>query len=327
MFWFNKRKKYISCDLIEHGVNFHSDSINFCCIIPPHFTGFKKLFPKYHGENIDWNIFFKIKRKYRNQMKQGKIMAECKDCFYLKEKEWDNDDYISFIDFNNWTVCNEHCIYCDLKDKQQPKQYDVYPIVKDLAEKGYLRKGGHITIAGGEPSVAKEFNDLLQLLLDKELEPIRVLTNATKYSPIIARGLAESKVNIVVSVDSGTRDTFIKVKRFDFYDEVWENIARYASVQAGTDKVKTKFILIPHINDSKDEIDLWLQKSISAGIKHVAYDIECTWFNRYQHNLPSNIFSITEYVLNKTKEYGLDIELIDRGRIIADILNNKTVLK
>lgn len=321
MLFFNKKKKYISCDLIEHGMDFFSNSINFCCRIPPTENGYKKLIENYNGEILDWKKFFKIKRKYRNQMKKGDIVPECKNCIYLQEKEWDNKDYISFINFNNWTICNEHCIYCWLNDENQPKvkQYNVYPVLKDMADKGYLKKGGHITIAGGEPCVAPEFNDLLKLFLDYDLNPIRVLTNATVYSSEVEKGIKKGNVNIVVSVDSGTKETFIKVKRYDFYDRVWENISKYAAVQQNTHSVKTKFILIPEVNDTKEEIDAWINKSISSGVKHLAFDVEMMWYNKNKDNIPQYIIDIVKYTINKIKENNLDIELIDRGVIISKL--------
>ena len=320
--FFNRNKKYISCDLIEHGIDFFSNSINFCCRIPPNFNGYKAIVPDYHGEILNWKKFFEIKRKYRDMAKKGILQPECEGCFYLQEKEWDRDDYISFINFNNWNVCNEHCIYCNLNDTVQPKQYNVYPAVKDLAEKGFLRKGGHITIAGGEPSVAPEFDDLIELFLNLDMDTIRVLTNATRYSNVVERGISEGKVNIVVSVDSGTRETFIKVKKFDFYDKVWENLEKYAKVQPNNDRVKSKFILIPGVNDNKNEIDCWLKKSIESQIKYVAFDLELNWFAQNQHDLPKELFCNVEYVLNKVKEYGLEIEFIDRGALVRDIIKS-----
>ncbi len=323
MFFLNKKKKYVSCDLIEHGLDFFTDSINFCCRIPPTDKGYKKIIENYYGELIDWKNFFKIKRKYRNQMKKGNIISECRGCHYLEEKEWDNEDYISYINFNNWTICNEHCVYCWLNDPDKPhqKQYNVYPAIKDMAEKGFLRKGGHITIAGGEPSVAPEFDDLIKLFIDFDLSSIRVLTNATKYSSIVEEGIRLGKVNIVVSVDSGTKETFIKVKRYDFYNQVWENIKKYASVQPKDDRVKTKFILIPDVNDTKEEIDAWINKSVEVGVKHVAFDVEMMWYNENNDNIPSYIMELIAYTLEKIKEKNLEVELIDRGYILAQSLN------
>lgn len=323
--WFfnkNKKKKYVSCDLIEHGLDFFTDSINFCCRIPPTDNGYKKILDNYYGEKIDWKNFFKIKRSYRNQMKKGQIIPECKGCLYLQEKEWDNEDYISFINFNNWTICNEHCVYCWLNDADRPhqKQYNVFPALKDMAEKGFLRKGGHITIAGGEPCVAPEFNDLIGLFLEYDLKPIRVLTNATVYSEVVKNAIQKGNLNIVVSVDSGTKETFIKVKRRDFYDKVWENIASYASVQPQSDRVKTKFIVIPNLNDTKEEIDAWINKSIEAGVKHLTIDLEMMFYDKNKENIPNSIYDLFEYAINKIKNSGLDIEIIDRGLIISQKL-------
>ncbi len=316
---FQKKKKYISCDLIEHGLDFFTDSINFCCRIPPTDKGYKKIIDKYYGELIDWKKFFAIKNQYRKSMQKGNIIPECKNCIYLKEQEWDNEDYISFINFNNWTICNEHCIYCRLNDEDRPhqKQYNVYPAIKDMAEQGYLRKGGNITIAGGEPSVAPEFDDLIKLFIDYDLSNIRVLTNATKYSKIVECGIKEGRVNIVVSVDSGTRETFIKVKRYDFYDKVWENVKKYASVQPQTDRVKTKFILIPYVNDSQEEITKWINKSIEAGVKHIAFDVEMMWYNKNKENIPSYIIDLVKFTIDLAKQNGLNVELIDRGYILS----------
>lgn len=323
--WFfskNKKTKYVSCDLIEHGLDFFTDSINFCCRIPPTDKGYKKILENYYGEKIDWKNFFKIKRNYRNQMKKGQIIPECKGCIYLQEKEWDNEDYISFINFNNWTICNEHCVYCWLNDADKPhqKQYNVFPAIKDMAEKGYLKQGGHITIAGGEPCVASEFNDLISLFLEYDLKPIRVLTNASVYSEVVKNAIARGNLNIVVSVDSGTKETFIKVKRRDFYDKVWENIAAYASVQPQSDRVKTKFIVIPGLNDTKDEIDAWIAKSLEASVKHLAIDLEMMYYDKNKDNLPNELFDLFEYAINKIQENELQIEFIDRGVIISNKL-------
>lgn len=315
---FHKKKKYISCDLIEHGLDFFTNSINFCCRIPPDNNGYKKIIENYNGEILDWENFFKIKKYYRNEMKKGHIIKECRNCIYLREQEWDNEDYISFINFNNWTTCNEHCIYCNLNDIiPHPVQYNVYPVIKDMAEKGFLKKGGNITIAGGEPCSAPEFNDLIQLFIDCDLSSIRVLTNATKYSAAVERGIKEGRVNIVVSVDSGTKEMFKKIKRFDFYDKVWENIKKYAMVQPENDRVKTKYILIPNVNDKKEEIENWIKKSVETGVKYVAFDVEMMWYDKNKENIPSYIFELTKYTLELIKQNNLEVELIDRGSILA----------
>lgn len=327
MFFFGKKKnkEYVSCDMIEHGMDFFTDSINFCCRIPPTDKGYKKILENYHGEVIDFKKFFAVKKKYRNQMKKGEIIPECKNCVYLQKKEWDDKDYISFINFNNWTICNEHCVYCHLNDENIPRQtqYNVYPVIKTMAEKGYLKKGGHITIAGGEPCVAPEFNDLLELFTKYDLSPVRILTNASIYSEALEKGIKSGNFNTVISVDSGKKETFIKIKKHDFYDKVWENIKRYASVQPSFDRVKTKYILIPGINDNEEEIYAWVNKSYDSGVSYLAFDIEMMWYDKNKDNIPEEIYSLTQYLNNITSEKGLKIEYIDRGYIINESLKQK----
>ena len=256
-------------------------------------------------------------------MKKGNIVPECKGCVYLQEREWDNEDYISFINFNNWTTCNEHCVYCWLNDADKPhqKQYNVFPALKDMAQKGYLRKGGHITIAGGEPCSAPEFDDMINLFLEYDLSPIRVLTNASVYSDVLERGIKSGNINIVVSVDSGTREMFQQVKRRNFYDKVWENISRYASVQPHSDRVRTKYILIPNLNDSKDEIDSWILKSKQAGVKHFILDIEMMYFNEHDGELPESLIEVFKYAVSQIRNSGFALDFIDRGYILANKLN------
>ena len=100
-------------------------------------------------------------------------------------------------------------------------------------------------------------------------------TNTIQCFPRCKRhgGIKKGNINIVVSVDAGTKETFKKVKRLDFYDKVWENIAKYAAVQNAPNLVKTKFILIPEINDTKEEIESWIKKSIESGLKHLSFYI------------------------------------------------------
>lgn len=326
--WFfnkNKKKKYISCDLIEHGMDFYVNSINFCCRIPPSDKGYKKVIDNFHGEILDWKKFFSIKRKYREQMKKGNIIPECRNCIYLQEKEWDNEDYISFINFNNWVKCNAFCCYCSIHEDFPPtfKQYDVYPVIKDLADKGYLRKGGHITIAGGEPCASPEFNDLLNIFLENDFQAIRVLTNASVYSPIVEKGIKSGNINILVSVDSGTKEMFLKVKGYDFYEKVWGNIKRYASAQPFSDRVKTKYIVVPNVNDTKEEIDAWISKSIEVGVKHLALDLEMIYYDKNKDNLPPYLFDLFEYAIKRISERSLALELIDRGVIISNKLKSE----
>lgn len=313
------KKKYYSCDLIEHGLDTHVNSINFCCRSSAHGGGFKALIENYNGEQIDWDAFFEIKNKYRKQMQDGDIIPECKNCVYLVEKEWDDENYISYINFNNGLTCNSDCIYCNLKESTPHfKPYPLLPIIKDMIDKEVLRPGGHITMAGGEPTTTEEFEELLNTLLDYGIDAIRVLTNGFIYSKALEKGLRSGAVTTSISVDSGTEETFKKIKRKDTYHAVWENLKKYSLAKSNKNAVKTKYIIIPGVNDNYAEIDAFIQKTMEATINAIAVDVEQFWFCDNQNNIPQHIYELLDYIIKKAEENNLSVEKIDRATMLLN---------
>lgn len=320
-----EKQRYCSCDLIEHGLDFAPNAINFCCRTTTEGGGFKELIKNYHGELLDLEKFFELKRYYRQKMKSGEGIPECKNCIYLEEKEYDNDDYISSINFNHGLNCNLRCVYCTFThgEKIDEPEYDVYPVIKQLADEGYLKKGGYITIAGGEPTIYKSFEKLMRLFIDLQMQPIRVLTNGIKYSESIAEGLKLGLVNIMISIDAGSRNMYKWIKGFDLFDKVWDNISKYAEIQKNPYLVKTKYIIIPGINDNKEEVISFLDQNLKYGINGTAFDIELTWFSENYNNIPESLYDFVEFTIEETKKRNLDYEPVDRVVTILQDINKK----
>lgn len=323
-------KKYISCDLIENGLDLNVTSINFCCRSSGA-GGFKELISDYHGEPIDWEKFFKIKQGYKDILRQGKMIPECEGCIYLYEKEWDNDNYIATINLNNWTKCNMKCTYCLLEnfieDNPKFKHYNVLPLFKEMIKKKILKPSGTITIAGGEPTIVDEFEKLINLLLDYQFECITILTNGTKYSKAIEKGLKAGKIHITISTDSGKKETFEKIKRVKCYDKVWNNIKKYASIQKYGHQVKTKYIICPKMNDNYDEIESWLQKNLETGIKTITADIESEWYAKNDENIPIEIYNLLNYMIEQSEKYNLNFEPRDRAVLVIKKFGNNHHVK
>ncbi len=318
-------KEYLSCDLIEHGFDFSVDAINFCCRTTEDGGGFTPLIPNYKGEKIDWDKFFETKNSHRKKMRENNIIPECKGCIHLYKKAWDTENYISHINFNNWTVCNAKCIYCYLtylrSKKQNPKSYAVFPIIKDLINKKLLRTDGNITIAGGEPTIIGEFEKVLNMLLDYGVKDIRINTNAIKYSKAIEKGIKKGVISLVSSVDSGTREKFKLIKSVDKHNDVWKNMQKYCNAQVKDYQVKTKLIILPGINTTTEEVDAWIDKSKKIGLKYIAVDIELNWYFKNKDNLPKELFEIFNHIIKKAEENELKIEYQDRAEMLLNKIN------
>ena len=336
MFVFNDKylsKKdgyYYSCPWIEHGLVFFKYKLSFCCNCGHENGGHTIVRNNFVGQKIDWNRISKIRDMYRRFHKKGKINLNCVNCPYLKEEKWDGENYIDNLYISHWTHCNSNCIYCYSAQKPEEfsikKTYNVFPIIKDMYEKNILRPGGIISFGGGEPTLLNEFEDLVNYFLDNYFWGIRVHTSGIKYSPALARAINEIRGYVVVSVDSGSRETFKKVKQVDAYDMVRETIRKYAlqTTYLGRYLVSEKFIIIPGINDSVEEIENWMKANYDAGLYTTVIDIEEGWYLKNRGNVPPHIFKIIDYAKKRSKELHTNFELYER---VQNLINDKEAQK
>ena len=313
--------EYYSCNIIEHGFDAQYDSINLCCRAGNgKITSKEILIPNYKGEKIDWNYFFSLKDKIKNFQKLGKSIPQCYGCIFLEKKVWDEQNYITSININNWIKCNAKCIYCDRKFIRQKKEYNIHPIIKDLLDKNLLKNPADITIAGGEPTITKDFDKTIKLLIKHKISPVRVLTNAIKYNKNIEDGLKKNLVNILVSTDSGTKETYRRIKLVDKHNDAWKNISRYAKHQAIDSLVKTKYIIIPNINDNIEELTEFVKQNAKAGVKIAYIDIEIGSFarNSRQKALLEKIYKLYKDTQEQGSKYGVEVLPYDRIKLLEN---------
>lgn len=320
---------YTSCKWLESGICFdngvYGSNIKLCCYMSAPGGGNSMIFENYHGEKIDWDEFFRIKNEYRKIQKSGKTVPGCRGCVFLEHKPWLQEDYVDNLLFDHFTKCNCNCTYCytqeDKKRYNSLKTYNVYPIIKDMFEKRIIRRGGAIGFGGGEPTILPEFDKLIKLLLKNGFEDIRVPSSGLKYSREIAKGIETSQLSVVVSVDSGSKETYKKIKQIDAYEKVCKNLKKYSLSQKRAFNVISKYIIIPEINDNYEEIDKWLQFSRENKILIVIIDIENSWLNKYRNEKPDeHIIELIKYTAQKAREMRfVRLEICDRAKYL---LNN-----
>ncbi len=307
--------KYVSCRHIEHGISFFSNSVQICCISSHVGGGNIPQIENYQGEQIDWQKLFELRREMRENHKQGKIHPKCEGCYYLNKQKWNDNDYFDEVLIGHFTHCNCKCTYCYTEaDKEffnTRQSYNILPIIKDMIAKKALNPNGIITFGGGEPTILEEFEELVNLLLDFDMKNIRIHSSGIKYSPAIEKGLYHGKITLITSVDSGDPDTYFKIKQVPCYEKVWENLQRYALTNG---LIRTKYVIIPGVNDSLEGIKNWLIKTYVSGIKHIAFDIEDNWFKEHRHNIPQHIYDLSDFIWDNHSDYNIEsCELYERA--------------
>lgn len=300
--------KYRSCTKIEHGINFDIDSIKLCCQYSAKGGGNTKVIENYQGGSIDWDKFFAFKKGIKDLHKAGGLYHKCEGCIYLEEQDWEESDKFNFFNLDYWTYCNCNCIYCHTHNKKDiyntKKNYDFLPILKDMIDKDLLMRDGDVSFGGGEVCLLKEFEECLKIFLDYGYF-VRIHSGCMDYSDVIEQGLKMGKVDLIVSVDSGTEEMHARIKEVKTYDRVWGNLKRYASVQQNRELVKAKYIVIPGVNDTKEEVNAWLDKSKECGIGYVLQEIESQWFYSRRENIPQYIYDLFDYSKQRASDMGI----------------------
>ena len=310
--------RYKSCNWIENGISFDVDSYKVCCLYSSEGGGNTVVKANYKGELINWNEFFFHKQKIKDAHQKGKINSKCNGCVNLVEKDWTfSNNKISFINLDYWTKCNSCCSFCfTSKNKEYYNSFDNYnflPILEDMIQKGIISPEGHVSFGGGEVTLLSEFEIVLNKLIDLGFKHIKIHTSCIQYSNAIEYGLGKGVIELIVSVDSGSKSLHKKIKGVESYDQVWNNLSKYISHKKGNSTVKTKYILIPDVNDSITEIDLWLEKSKNIGVSSVIQEIESEWFYKRRDNVPKYIIKYFEYAKNKALSLNLNYELYERA--------------
>ena len=310
--------QYKSCQWVNRGIEFRTDEIRLCCYgyLQGRETEYQTtLFTDYHGGKINWEAFFKKKEELKQMHKEGKYLDACKDCIYLHEKDWDEENYINHFTFNHWTKCNCNCTYCytnnDKKAFNKYKEYKIYPIVKDMFKQGIIKKMEEscLCFGGGEPTILDDFDKLIDLFVANGAKNIRINTSGIKYSKAIEKALRLGAMSIVISTDAGCEQTYEKVKQVKCYKKVWENICKYNKAAIDKKLVMVKYILIPGFNDNYDEINKWFDEVVKNGVTAVSLSVEQDWYAKHQPEFTPEIYEQIAYMEKRAKELNLELEI------------------
>ena len=284
--------KFLCCKTLFRDLIFHPDVVAFCCA---KVTDELLCFEQYDGRLITRENYLKSRNKYIDNFKKGIIPDVCKKCHNLEEKEWDESVYFDVLSLAYKTKCSIcDCFYCTLSrgDKQRKKEinsiktYDIRPILENLKNENLINPGCSISISGGEcTEYPKGELEYMTHFAQVNNCVIEYLTSAIQYSECIASALSTIPSKIIVSVDSGPKEMYEKIKRVKAYDIVWKNLKKYTECtkQNNEGYVFIKYIIIPGVNDSVDEAKAFINKCKSINTKRILIDMEFSWIAAHQH--------------------------------------------
>ncbi len=311
----------LGCIFLEQGINFDLNTVTDCCIMHNDRRGLPVLIEDYNGELIDWEKLFETKSK-RVAKQLEKTIYDCEGCYHLNEYKFTFEKKISEFHFSQCRVCNAKCIYCSDESSSSNINYNPYPVVKDLIEKGYYKPGGEATLQGGEPTMMPNFDELVALLIQHGTQ-VRIHTSGIKYSQSIYDALKQDKGTVVISLDSGCSLTYERIKQVNKFIDVCNNIKKYAS--SNSNNVIIKYIILPGHNDNIKEIDKFFKLMKQFNINTVALDIEVQYAMKYENKYVSpHIYLLVDYFEKIAAKNGIKVITYS---FLSYVLKNRTIKK
>lgn len=300
------KSPFKSCHYAENCVIFYRNRIAHCCIPVDGKFGDTTICP-YDGGALPTAEVLKSRERYRTAINDLGHHPEfhCNGCSCIATGNWDNPYLVNNLHFNHSMVCNLRCNFCVQRGtpiREQMPGYPLLPVVQQIIAEEWMAPDTYIFWAGGEPCLLEDFNECLELML---AQPTRneIATNGTIYSPVIHKNLdTHGKLVLKCSVDCGTPETYISLKKRDYFDRVWDNLGKYASSGG---EVSAKYI-VSNDNCNKADLDGFVHKCVENGIRYSHIDIN--------HNFPHDQVydrhvNASLYLYNRLVEAGVKTDI------------------
>ena len=193
-------------------------------------------------------------------------------------------------------VCNFKCGYClpngYQADKSDNRKFLNIDEIRRLA-KGFSELGVQkIRLTGGEPTVRKDFYEIVKILKNETSIKKIVITTNGYHLDQKAKLLIDSGLDgINISIDSLDRETFKSITKHDRLPEILKGIEILQSLNF--DNIKINAVLLNGVNSSKKDFDSWaeyikINKVNFRFIELMQTGDNLDYFNRY--HISSKIF-------------------------------------
>jgi organic radical activating enzyme len=266
-----------SCEWIEGGLAFNRRSLHTCLIVH-HDTGLPFIAP-YNGGDVALEPILEMREqiKVANQaLDPAERYPACLGCPHLKKRRWPTSTYpFTIVGIAQYSHCNIACSYCFLQNQEPSsfaagfKPYPLLPVLRHLIDTGALAPDAIVDWGGGEPSAYHEVDEILDLLLEHGTFHY-MHTNGTILPDAIRRTPWPERVHIICSVDAGLPETYARIKRKDYLERVWDNLAQY--VRLGV-QVTLKYIVLPE-NCDRENIDAFVRRAVAIGATELLIDVD-----------------------------------------------------
>lgn len=220
------------------------------------------------GDNIGQDI--QRFDKWRNDTVEAIRLnrpSPCDGCEFLKMGWYPVNRQLTSLqvsDSSEHSYCNFNCCYCfaparNKKTEELPPEEDEQLDVLRHVSETLTGQALELQFSTGELTVHPHRDEILEHFRHYQTT---LFTNAGIYNEKIAGLMSQGLLSIVVSMDSGTGETFRRIKNVDHYEQVCENLERYADTGGC---IVLKYIMLPGLNDNAADADGFIALAARLG--------------------------------------------------------------
>jgi hypothetical protein len=203
--------------------------------------------------------------------------AGCLGCANYQAREWEDGRLIGSINLSCYpSPCQCRCVYCEVDKAPAEGAAEGYEIMFGALDyalgEGLIAQGATWQVSCGEITIHPYKDRILDLVKDRRAV---FYTNCFRFDYQIAANLAANPASCInISIDSGTRETWHKIKGFDNFGKVVGNLAKYRDSGSRNGQITLKYIVLPGVNDGAEDYAgaVALMKALGTGHLTLARD-------------------------------------------------------
>jgi len=216
---------------------------------------------------------------------KDEVLCEgCSYCSHYKEQEWPQaDGKIHYVNMSMYPApCQSNCFYCGFNQRGDTKYKKT-----EEAEQGYNKLFGMLEYykennliaddAGWQVSTGEitihPYKDRIMDLVGNYRTEFR--TNCFKFDKRIAENLKANPQSFInLSIDAGTPETWEKIKGFDNFYDVTDNLVEYRMSCTNPEQITLKYIILPGVNDNLADFTAIVEIMNILGVPHLTLSRE-----------------------------------------------------
>lgn len=243
---------------------------------------------------------------------QRRFTAGCMKCSQFVEGEHSISPTITYVNLSMYPApCQSRCIYCSVHQENQnitsevarsayKKLFDML----DLAEQsGILSPNAAWQISSGEIAIHPYRDRIMKLVRGKSS---MFYTNCMEFDEDVAANLHDNSNSAInLSIDSGTPETWKRVKGIDNFDQVLENLVKYHQASVRPGQITMKYIVMPDVNDIYEDYVSLLEIMKVLEVKHLTLSQDVRTKYTLDPEERSKLTGATAYLLAMCHKNGI----------------------